>query len=382
MKVLLTDGSHKNTLSIIRYLGKIHEIYILHHKKSAPAYSRFCKKLIICPPLFQENDYYQFVIELVKREKFDVLIPVGIKPVEIFSKHLHEIRQYVKIEILEFEKIKVALYKNETFKLAEQIDIPCPKTVQPSSLEEATSFSRKLTYPLIIKSSNESVLKFPTIYVDDERALIEQFQHLEVSYPKQISLSYPLIQEKITGDGYGFFAIYQHGLCKKIFMHKRIRELPVSGGASTCAISIYDEKLKEISLKLLNHLKWHGQVMIEYKKDSKDGQFKLIEINPKFWGSLELCLASGMNFPLHICQMATGEELNYSENYRQNLLFQWIISTNGELYRLVEKPSDFFSVLSDFLKFGSKSDIWITDIKPTWMEFVYFLIFLKNRLFK
>lgn len=87
-------------------------------------------------------------------------------------------------------------------------------------------------------------------------------------------------------------------------MHKRIRELYTMGGPSTCAISVYDPKLLDYGLKILGALNWHGIAMVEFKKDSKDGTFKLMEINPKFWGSLDLAIASGIDFPYLLYKMA------------------------------------------------------------------------------
>jgi len=239
----------------------------------------------------------------------------------------------------------------------------------------------KLHFPVIVKSSDESKHKFPTLYILNKEELSETLDKLEIKYPK-IKANYPLIQEKISGKAYGFFAVYQDGECKKIFMHERVRENPVSGGASTCAKSVYDKDLLIAGKKILDILQWHGQAMVEFKKDEKDNTYKLIEINPKFWGSLELSLAAGMNFPEFLCQIAKGEKLSYSEEYKRNIIFQWIVSSNGELYRLLKKPSDIFLVLRDFFRFNSTSDIWFTDFKPVVIEFLYFIAYLKNIIFK
>lgn len=67
-------------------------------------------------------------------------------------------------------------------------------------------------------------------------------------------------------------------------MHKRMREYPITGGSSTAAESMYDPELRDLGLTLLKALDWHGVAMVEFKKDSRDGKYKLMEINPKFWG--------------------------------------------------------------------------------------------------
>lgn len=381
MKVLLTDGSHKNTLAIMRYLGKEgHIIDILHHKKSAPAYSKYCNRLIICPPVEKEIEYFNFVMTLVKEHKYDILIPVGVNTVKILSQHIEDLHQYVCIEICNYDKIEMAMEKKLTFQYAEKNNIDHPKTIYPNSIEEAISFSLQLHYPLIIKSSNESILKFPTIYVNDKTELIKSLHGLYDNNVETIQNCFPLIQEQVSGKGYGFFAIYQHGNCKKIFMHERIRENPITGGSSTCARSYYDPQLLEAGKKILDGLCWHGQAMVEFKKDEKDGKYKLIEINPKFWGSLELCLSSGMNFPLFLCQMAIGKELDYSDEYNRKRLFLWVVAHDGEFHRLFQKPSDILSVFFDWARYNSRSDFWVSDCKPTLVQLVYFLYYIKTKL--
>jgi len=381
MKVLLTDGSHKNTLAIIRYLGKEgYHIDILHHKKSAPAYSRYCNKLIICPDVHNEFAYFNFILNLVQKQKYEILIPVGTKAIEILSRHLTELHQFVKIELCPYNTIRIALEKVLTFKYAEMNDIRHPKTIYPNNIEEAVTLSEKLTYPVIIKSSNEGFTKFPTIYVRDRAQLVRELNTLEKSEPETFQKCFPLIQERIFGKGYGFFAIYQNGVCKKVFMHERIRENPILGGVSTCARSYYDIKLLEAGRKVMDSLQWHGQVMVEFKKDDKDGEYKLIEINPKFWGSLELSLSSGMNFALFLCEMAKGKILDYCDKYNRKRIFLWIAAPHGELYRLFQKPSDIFTVIYDWIRFNSRSDVWISDIKPTIVQFIYFLYFIKDTI--
>jgi len=73
-------------------------------------------------------------------------------------------------------------------------------------------------------------------------------------------------------------------------MHHRLREDPPTGGQSTAARAYFSEQLKEYGLRLLQALRWHGAAMVEFKLDSRSGQFVLMEINGKFWGSLELAL--------------------------------------------------------------------------------------------
>ena len=108
-------------------------------------------------------------------------------------------------------------------------------------------------------------------------------------------------------------------------MHQRIREFPVSGGASTAAKTIYHAQAFEYGKKLLDHLKWHGPAMVEFKYDPHTEKLALMEINPKFWGSTELGLAAGVNFGELLVRARRGESIapDYSADSYQRLSFYW-----------------------------------------------------------
>ncbi len=103
--------------------------------------------------------------------------------------------------------------------------------------------------------------------------------------------------------------------------------------------------MKAYSLSLLNKLNWHGVANLEFKLDKRDNLFKLREINPKFWTSTEMSLKAGANFPYLLCQVAQGEELEYSEKYDRNLRFHFPFSC--ELKHAKEKPSSIPKIILD-----------------------------------
>jgi predicted ATP-grasp superfamily ATP-dependent carboligase len=153
-------------------------------------------------------------------------------------------------------------------------------------------------------------------------------------------------------------------------MWKEIRSIPASGGISTYSESIYDPKVKEYGLKLLDALQWHGVANIEFKLDKKDKQFKLMEINPKFWASVEVASQSGIDFPYLLCQMANGVQLEYSEEYDRNVKFHWLYR---EIQHAMEKPNAIPRILADTFDPRVRSDIQPNDFAPHILEFVFTL---------
>lgn len=161
-------------------------------------------------------------------------------------------------------------------------------------------------------------------------------------------------------------------------MHRRIREYPPPAGASSCAESFYDPQLKEYGIRLLDALEWHGVAMVEFRYDIRDHQYKILEVNPKFWGSLDLALACGVDFPYYLCQVASGEVLEYSEEYERGLRFHWPFS--GELQLCWRRPSSTWAILADCLNPRVKSNLWLSDWRPNLKEAMIVLRSGWNRL--
>ena len=92
------------------------------------------------------------------------------------------------------------------------------------------------------------------------------------------------------------------------FAHERVHEYPLTGGASSYRRSITPPAaMLHDAEKLLTALNWHGVAMVEFKMDAK-GQYWLMEINPRLWGSLALSIDAGVDFPLGLLQIARGNE--------------------------------------------------------------------------
>jgi len=362
MKILLTDGSHMNALAILRQM-KEHEIHLIHHKKSATAYSRYCKKLIICPHMKKEKEYFEFLLQHVKNNQYDILMPIGVLAFHICSKYYNQLSQHVRVEVASYENFKIALNKTETYKFCERHGIPHPKTYHDL---------KDVKFPVIIKGAGEVKGKFPVKYVNSSDELNKELKLIRKKYPylEQDDL---VIQEQIVGEPYGFFCLYQNGQMKRAICQRRIREYPVTGGHATSAETIHDEELIKLGQEVFDKLNWHGVGMVEYKR-TEEGKYVLIEINPKFWTALELHILAGMHFPEYLLQM-NEVKLEPKFNYLKKS-YVWIFANEGELYRIFKKPGDLLHVIRDIGR--SYTDLHLDDLKPTIMQFLYWIAYLLN----
>lgn len=342
IKVLITDAGYKHTLGAVRSLGKagFFIIAMSPNKMAQSFFSRYCNEKLICPNPRDEEQFIEFLIGYLKRNTVDVLLPIGYITTVTISRHKKELLPYVKIPVAEYEIMQIASNKEKTMQLAEKLNISIP--IEYNSIRKIEKF------PIVAKGIFESG---HIHYINSTEDL------------QQIDFEDYILQEYIPGEGYGFYALFNHGIVRAYFMHKRVREYPITGGASTCAVSFYDENLKQAGLRLLESLHWHGVAMVEFKKDARDGKFKLMEINPKFWGSLDLSIASGMNFPVLIVKMALQGDIEPAFHYNDHIRFRWPFP--DDILHFFANPKSIFEIIMESFHKNTKSNIWLKDFLPT-----------------
>ena len=374
VNLLVFDGGNQNTLAIVRHLGsynkdlKIH--VIAYNKISLATFSKYVFKRHILPSLKKSlKEFKTELLKIIRDEKIDLLMPVGSNSFSFCNNEI-EVQQSAKIILPPKESFIIAESKNLTQELAIKLNIPVPKSFIVKDIKDLNK--QPFAFPVVIKAPFE-MGKNVVEYAKNQHELEEKFsimcKQYNFAYP-----DFPILQEYINGDGYGYFAYYQNGVNKCSFMHRRLREFPVTGGASTCAESIENEELKKLSETLLKPLNWNGPVMVEFKKDNNTNELKLMEINPKFWGSLELAVVSGVNFPQMVLNDLTNTPQQFPNTFKK-VKFQWLI--NGELLHLCYRPKNTFKIIIDL--FRSKNDIWLRDIVPNLIQFLLIPLRLKKK---
>jgi predicted ATP-grasp superfamily ATP-dependent carboligase len=237
----------------------------------------------------------------------DVVVPVTTSSILGLADQPESFAASLLRHIPGSEAIRVAKSKTRTTALARTLGIPVPETydrLEPDTIEDWAQTS-KVQFPLVVKFADDS---HPDLWSPADRyRIVHSIDELGREYRRMHRVGpYPLVQEYIEGGGYGYFAITDsRGEPVVTFCHRRLREYPITGGPSTLCESVRDPVLIDLGTKLLRALGWRGVAMVEFKRD-RDGQYKLLEINPRYWGSLPLALACGVNFPQYQVEMALG----------------------------------------------------------------------------
>ena len=133
------------------------------------------------------------------------------------------------------------------------------------------------------------------------------------------------------------------------------------------ARSYSDEELKRQGEKFFAATRWNGPAMVEFKKSEIDGKFYLIEVNPKFWGSLELGISSGVDFPLYLYQQLSGYPITAQPGqYRQDHILRWLTMDLAHSVQAHRVPS----FLGDFLNRNIQDDFHWSDPVPSIVMFI------------
>ena len=360
MTVFVTDGAERTSLAITRSLGRkgisVHggESY----RFSTTTLSKYCKRKFIYPdPQVDCNNFIDRLAGILKDGDYDALYSSREVTTIPISYHKKMLEKYVRVPFPDYEKILMAHDKAKTFKFAMEHGIPAPETHIVETMDELEEISGTIEYPVVVKSRYKTtwdggkpvMLKVTSRnYVDNRDDLIDVSSEI---YKKSGKM--PIVQEYIHGDGYGVEVLFNHGEPRAVFMHKRLREYPITGGASTLRESIYNERMKNVALDLMEGLGWHGVAMVEFKLDTKDGEPKLMEVNGRFWGSLPLSIASGVDFPYLLHKMVTEGDVDPVFEYKTGVKCRWLIP--GDLLWFVaslRSKNDRLGVLREFLRFG------------------------------
>ena len=224
---------------------------------------------------------------------YDVILPIAEDTEYQVSQFSKSLNCNCSIPIPDTEALRVTNDKSLTMRFASTLDVPIPFTISGSNEDDILPHLDKIHYPAVVKLAEESSAQiFPRYRIANSRGeLLEAFRH----FAKMNVV--PLIQEYVKGNGLGAFLLFnKYSELIACFTHRRIIEYPIGGGFSAFAESILHPEAIDISLKLLQNLNWKGVAMVEFKLMA-DGSLRLMEINPRFWGSISLAVFSGVDFP-------------------------------------------------------------------------------------
>ncbi|HYA93744.1 MAG TPA: ATP-grasp domain-containing protein [Thermodesulfobacteriota bacterium] len=333
--VLVTDGHFRKSLAVVRSLGRKGIPVTVGERTflNTSFFSKYCTRRLIYPsPQRSPDQFVAFILEEIKKKQYGCVFPMEEETLLLLAKYHSEISKYAYLLVPDLKKIEFVRDKGNLMRFAEAHGIPTPKT---SYVLPPPSPFPSIPIPAVIKPRISSG-SFGIAYVKKSEEINSSYQNVHERYP------FPLIQEWIPDGGgtFGLSALFDEASnVKAAFVHKKLRMYPVQGGPSTLAEGVEHPQIMALGLSLLKSLNWVGVGMVEFKVDPRDGIPKLMEVNPRFWGSLQLAIVSGVDFPFLILKMARKEYFEPVLHYAVGKRFRWLLL--GDILHFLNHPQRF-----------------------------------------
>ncbi len=381
--VLVLDANQRSALAVTRSIGLLENTRIITADamgNALAANSRFSHLYLQCPSAKKNPDIFvNWLSEVIVKYSINLLLPVT----EITSQLILICKDKipnVELPFASYQQVMNIANKAKITKLAPELNIPVPGSKFYSCAEELDVNNQK--FPCVLKPSLSHIFE-NNRWISTQVRILQSTRDLKeaLDNDKYLATHEFMIQEFIPGHGAGIFCFYDKGEPKVFFAHRRIREKPPWGGVSVLSESIaIDESLKNYAQSLLSNAKWHGVAMVEFRVDTA-GKPYLMEVNTRFWGSLQLAIDSGVNFPhwVYSSQMKTAAPI--AEEYRKGVRLRWLLGDidglfiylKSERYTLVDKITRCMQFLM-IRPLRTKHEInRFLDIKPALFEFKVYI---------
>lgn len=324
--VLVLDGQTNQALACVRSLGRAGCDVLVAATRSRPlaAWSRFCvarfKLAGETPAAFQAlrawavARHVTMVLPLterscilcnLEREAWEAAgIVVGCAPDPVLRR---------------------AFDKAHTIDAARACGVGVPPTRLPTSLAEVHAAAQELGFPCVIKSRFSNTWNGAQFLADPGTSYVRDASELEraVASHRQAD-HWPIMQAFVPGQGKGVFALFDHGRPIAWFAHERLRDVRPSGsGSSLRSSAALDPRLLGPAERLLTDMEWHGPAMVEFRDDGVHSP-NLMEVNGRFWGSLQLAVSAGADFPQWWLAIVRGRPVERRAGYATGVTVRWV----------------------------------------------------------
>jgi predicted ATP-grasp superfamily ATP-dependent carboligase len=310
-RVLVTDAGRGSAIAVIRSLGRagLSVIAADHNSRSAGFRSRYADERLVYPdPAAEPEAVVDLLRDVAAERGVDLIVPVSDELLLPLARARREFEGTCSLAIPEDLALARVIDKWATIELALSLGVPVPRTRLAETTADALAAADELGWPVVLKPASSRVLRegrierFEVTYADCAEGVAATMAGLE-------GRSKVLVQEYRMGEAHGVELLADRGRALMAFQHRRLHEVPISGGASALREGVpLDFELLGQATRLLRELHWTGLAMVEFRV-AADGPV-LMEVNGRIWGSLPLAAKSGVDFPLGLASLYLGSRVS------------------------------------------------------------------------
>jgi predicted ATP-grasp superfamily ATP-dependent carboligase len=355
--IIKSDLNDIVSLSVARSLGKknINFTIFSENIESFVHFSKYCKNSVVSQ---HEMEFFS------KLSTEDVVYPMNEPTMLQLSKNKNNLS--CSLAFSDYSTLNTVINKTQLMRHAIENNIPCPKTVFIEHPDDIKNLRDIPEFPIVLKPNVGSGGKGIT-FVNS----IQDFNKIGFNFFKQNGPF--VLQEKIP-----FNLKYTVGvICnsdseiRRACVIKEIRNYPIETGPACYAETVIFPELLNICIKLMNSLNYFGVADIDFLVDSRTGKPSLMEINPRFWGSLQVAINAGVDFPSLLFDLMKNGDIEKSFTYKPGIRCRHLIfNDTRRLLSILKGPYEsLYKVKSvaDFLTFHPDDGYYIfslDDLEP------------------
>jgi predicted ATP-grasp superfamily ATP-dependent carboligase len=328
----------------------------------------------------------------VGRRRFDILIGTTDQTLPLLDEWREPLAPHVNVPLAAPEPFRIASDKAETLKRGQGLGLAIPLTWFIQSEEELERVAKNFRPPFVIKARRSigwwqgQRIRLGVEYAFDRDALRQKYAALHRCSP------WPMVQAYVAGTGVGCFFLIRGGKVLARFQHQRIRDVDPTGSGSSLRVGVAPNPLiMGASERLMRTIGWEGLAMVEYRMGADRTPY-LMEVNPRPWGSMQLALESGVDFPLLWYRMIAGQPVEEVSSYRQGISCRYLGGDLRHLESVLHGPPrdwrlDFpkrLPTLVEFVKFWGSNlrydDFAVGDWRPGFAELRNYFVELGGRI--
>jgi len=365
MSPAIVLSGHTMALGVVRALGKMGVPVIMVHydEKDMGHVSKYIKQCIVAPhPEKAETQFVDLLVECAERFEGGVLFPVSDETVVAVARHKDRLKKHYLIACPEWDIVSQYIDKKYTYTLAEKSGVPAPKTIVPQSIDDVDTYCKQVDFPCLVKPSQSHLFyahfKRKMFPVDNAEQMISIY-HEATSVGLEV-----MLQEIIPGDDaevVNYNAYFWNGQPLVEFTSQHIRNAPPWWGSPRVALSKSIPEVIEPGRKILQGMGFYGYACTEFKKDTRDGVYKLMEVNGRHNLSTLLAVHCGINFPWLQYKHLVDNELPTGLDFKKGTY--WVDITRDVGYSLMYFKQERYSFSEYFRPYFKPHVFAIFDLK-------------------
>jgi predicted ATP-grasp superfamily ATP-dependent carboligase len=353
MKKVLVVGCYVMGLAVIRalHLKNIDTVAMYYRDNDIAHLSRYVSERVRIPhPVEEEKEFISFLVNNSNRWGGSLILATDDYVAVTISKNKDTLARYYVVETADWEVVQIFIEKERTYKLAEECGVPYPRTFSPKNLQELHEIKHDITYPYILKPVRghefKSIFNTKNFKVNNDTELLDKFKTCMESAQEV------MVQEIIPGPDTNIYKmttyINSQGNMSATFFYNKIRQNPPQFGIMRVGISTErNQKVELFSYRLLKHANFRGICNVEFRKDPRDNQLKLIEVNVRMNRTNLLSTYCGINFPWLIYMDLVENRQIDIKDYKEN--FYWI-ELYADIFNTIFRHRQENIKFSDYLK--------------------------------